>query len=408
MRHFICIFVLLFSGVASADDWPQFLGPHRDGEYAGKAAIVDSFPAAGPTIAWKKKIGDGYATPVIVGGKLIVFHRVAKRNVLECFNAATSDLIWSAGYETRYRDGMGKGDGPRSTPTIADGKVFAFGPDGVLICVALADGKELWQQDTQKEFKSPAGFFGRACSPVVEDGLVLLNIGAPEAGIGAFDAKTGELRWKATGDEASYASPVVASIKNQHYAFFYTRTGLVATDPKSGDILFQHRWRSQQHASVNAASPLVIGNIVFLSSSYETGATALAIDGKKVETLWSGDNILSSQYANIVHKDGFLYGFDGRNDFGDTRLRCVDLKTGAIKWTQDSLAAGPIIVAGDKLIIVLESGELMLVAADPAKYKLLAKSSLLSNPVRAHPALADGFLYARDNGQLICVDLRKK
>ncbi len=407
-RGLAALFIVLFTSPASAEDWPQFLGPTRDAVYSGKTKLAESWPASGPPVVWRKKVGEGFASPVVVDGKLFVFHRAGDRNLLDCLNAGTGEALWSAGYDTEYSDDMGKGDGPRATPAVADGKVFVFGPDGVLMCVDIASKKTAWQVDTRKLYKSPQGFFGRASSPVVHDGLVLLNIGGPAHGVGAFDAKTGELRWKATGDEASYASPVVATLDKTPTALFFTRTGLVAVDPKTGDVFFQHRWRSRQHASVNAASPLVVGDVVVLSSSYETGAVALAVKGKECETLWSGNDILSSQYANLVHKDGFLYGFDGRNDFGDTRLRCVELKAGQVKWTKNELAAGPIVLAGDKLVILLESGELLLAAADAKEFSQLAKAAVLHSPVRTNPALADGMLFARDGKELICFDLRQK
>jgi len=400
--------LLICTSAAHAEDWPQYLGPTRDAVYSGKAALADRWPAAGPAVVWRKKSGEGFASPIVVNGKVFLFHRVGDRNVLDCLTAATGEAVWSTGYDTEYSDDMHKGDGPRATPAVADGKVFAFGPDGVLMCVDIASGKTVWQIDTRKLYKSPQGFFGRACSPVVHEGLVLLNIGGPEHGVGAFDAKTGALRWKATSDEAGYASPIVATLDNIPTALFFTRTGLVAADPKTGDIFFQHRWRSRQHASVNAASPLAVGNIVVLSSSYQTGATALAVKGKEFETIWAGDESISSQYANLVHRDGHLYGFDGRNDFGDTRLRCVDLKTGAVKWTKNELAAGPILLAGDKLIVLLENGDMLLAAASAKEYSQLAKASVLTSPVRAHAALADGLLFARDAKEIVCFDLRQK
>lgn len=404
----VSLVVLSFAAAVHAEDWPQLLGPSRDGVYRGSAKLAATWPDTGPAILWKKKVGEGFASPVIADKKLVLFHRQADRMVLDCFDTLTGKAIWSTGYDTTYSDDMRKGDGPRATPAIADGKVVAFGPDGVLLCADLATGKTLWQLDTRKLYKTPGGFFGRACSPVIEGDLVLLNIGGPEHGIGAFDLKTGALKWHATGDEAGYASPICATIKDTRYAFFFTRTGLIATDPKTGDIFFQHRWRSRQHASVNATTPLVVDSLLFLTSSYQTGATVLAIDGKKFETLWAGDDILSSQYANIVHKDGHLFGFDGRNDFGDTKLRCVDLKTGAVKWTKDELPAGPIVLAGDRLIVLLESGEMQFIEASAKQYALLAKAKLLTSPVRSNPALVDGILYAKDDGQMIAVDLREK
>ncbi len=408
-------FALIANAAAAAADWPQFLGPTRNAVYTGKA-IADELPAAGPKVLWRQKVGEGFASPVVTGSgadaKVILFHRKEDRCVLDCLDASTGKQVWSAGYDTDFFDDMRKGNGPRGTPAIADGKIYAFGPDGVLSCVDLAAGKTIWQVNTAKEHRSPKGFFGRGCSPVVEDGLVFLNIGGPQAGVGAFDAKTGKLMWKAGGDEAGYASPVTAKIGEQKYVFFFTRTGLVACDPKSGELFFEQRWRSKQHASVNAASPLVVGNTIVLSTSYEVGATALAVDGKKFETLWAGEDAIASQYANLVHKDGFLYGFDGRNDFGDTKLRCVDLKTGKVRWTQDGLPAGPIVLAqpegkGDaKLVILLENGDLLFVKATEKEFASMARGKLLREPVRANFALADGLMFARDEQEVVCVDLR--
>ena len=396
---------LMASDVAN-EDWPQFLGPTRDATYRGKVKLASSWPAQGPPIVWKKSVGEGFGSPVITGEKLLLFHRQGNRMLLDCLHAATGKPIWSAGYDTTFSDEMRKGDGPRSTPAVADGRVIAFGPDGVLWCVELTTGKTQWQIDTRKLYRTPGGFFGRACSPLIEGDLVLLNIGGPAHGVGGFDVKTGDLKWKATGDEAGYASPICATIHSKRIAFFFTRAGLVATDPKAGDLILEHRWRSRQHASVNAATPIVVDDLIFLSSSYQTGATTLQLQGNQVRTLWAADDVLSSQYANIVHHQGHLFGFDGRNDFGDTKLRCVELKTGKVKWTQEDLAAGPLLLAEDKLIVLLESGQVQLIKASAVQYQKLASAKLLSAPVRANPALSAGRLYLRDESHLLCVDLR--
>lgn len=402
------VFAVMVSATAAwaGEDWPQFLGPARDATYRGEAKLAATWPEKGPAVIWKMKVGEGFGSPVIVGEKLVLFHRQGNRMMLDCLHPATGKTLWSQGYDTTYSDEMRKGDGPRSTPAVADGRVVAFGPDGVLWCVELATGKTLWQIDTRKLYRTPGGFFGRACSPLIEGDLVLLNIGGPEHGIGAFDVKTGELKWKATADEAGYASPICATIGDQRLAFFFTRTGLVAANPKSGQVLWQHRWRSKQHASVNAATPVIVDDLIFLSASYQTGATTLQLQGDQVRTLWAADEVLSSQYANIVHHEGHLFGFDGRNDFGDTRLRCVEMKTGKVKWTQPDLPAGPLLLAGDKIIVLLESGEVQLIEANAAGYKKLAAAKLLEAPVRANPALSAGLLYLRDETQLIAVDLK--
>lgn len=393
-------------------DWPQFLGPTRDGVYKGKA-IVDELPADGPRIVFKRKVGEGYAGPVVADGKLILFHRVGGEDVVECFDVKALEAdgdakpLWQVKYATRYFDPLGKGNGPRATPAIGDGRVVTFGPSGVLQCIDLNKGELIWRVDTAKEYQSDKGFFGRACSPLIEGDLVLLNIGGTQsgAGIGAFKLSNGELAWKTTDHEAGYASPAAATIRGKRHGLFFTRTGLVAVDPKTGDIRFEQRWRSQQHASVNAATPLAIGNLIFVSSSYQTGALLLAVgDDGEPEKVWSNDESLSAQYVTPVHRDGMLYGFHGRHDFNETSLRCIELKTGKVRWSQP-MPGGPIILADDKLVIVTEDGKLLLAEATPAGYAKLGAATILRDGVRAHPALVEGKLYARDDRELICVEL---
>src|SRR5207253_2339047 len=156
---------------------------------------------------------------------------------------------------------------------------------------------------------------GMACSPLVESNAVIVNIGGIDgAGIVALDAQTGKLLWKSTEEEASYSSPVLASIQNKRYAFFYNRNGLVALAPANGKVFFEFPWRPSLQASVNAATPLVVDDLIFLSTSYGRGATVLRFKESGPEQLWAEDNVLSNHYATSVHHQGFLYGFDGRQE----------------------------------------------------------------------------------------------
>ena len=281
-----------------------------------------------------------------------------------------------------------------------------FGAEGQLHCLDFQTGKKLWSVNTKAEFGASKGFFGTVSSPLVEGSAVMLNIGgANGAGIVAFDETTGKVRWKATNDEASYSSPVAATINGLHYAFFFTRAGLAALDPDSGRTRFEFPWRSRMNASVNAATPLVVDDLVFLSASYQTGAALLRVKDKSVEKVWGADDVLSNHYATSVHDNGFLFGFDGRQEYGEN-LRCVELKTGKIRWSEDRFGAGTVTLAGKRLLILTENGELLLAPASPDGFKPVARAQLLSNGVRAYPALADGHLYARSKDTLVCVDLR--
>jgi outer membrane protein assembly factor BamB len=282
----------------------------------------------------------------------------------------------------------------------------------MLTCLDAADGRLLWNVNTRDEFHAGKGFFGAACSPLVEGGAVLLNIGGqPGAGIVAFDKSTGKVLWKATDDEAGYSSPMAATIRGRRYAFFFTRAGLVAADPADGKVRFQFPWRAEESASVNAATPLVVDDTVFLSACYGTGAVLLRVSDSGAAKVWSGGDILSNHYATSVTRGGFLFGIDGRADPGFSpapSLRCVDLKTGRIAWKDDSTGAATIILADGQLLILTEKGELIRAPASPEGFKPSDRAQIMPVHVRAYPALADGFLYARGTDKLFCFDLGTK
>jgi outer membrane protein assembly factor BamB len=256
-----------------------------------------------------------------------------------------------------------------------------------------------------KRFRVRKGLFGSAGSPLVEDGRVIANIGGPGAGIVAFNAETGAVLWTATDDEASYSSPVGATFGGRRHAVFFTRLGLLGVDPSTGTVRFKRRWRSRSAISVNAATPIVAGDLVFISAAYATGAAVLRVQGTELVELWSSDDVLSNHYATSVVHQGVLYGFHGFQDRSPA-FRAVVLTTGKVAWTLDDFHAGTVTLAGDRLLIVRESGELILAAAAADQFRPLARAQVLPPTVRAYPALADGFLYLRNGDTLACIDLR--
>jgi outer membrane protein assembly factor BamB len=392
--------LLLTWSQAQGEDWPQFLGPGRNGVYAGPP------PRSASAAIWKIDVGQGFSAPVVARGHVILFHRRENRAIVESLDAATGKRVWATEYPTDYRDDFGFDEGPRATPAIAGERIYTFGAEGVLQSLDFATGKRIWSVDTKQKFGPDKGFFGAVCSPLVENGRVLMNVGGPNgAGIVAFDAASGKTLWTATNDEAGYSAPVTTTINGVRHALFFTRAGLVDIDPETGKIRFQFPWRSRSHASVNAAAPLVAGNLVFLSASYGTGATLLQIDGSGAKQLWASDDALSSHYSTSVYRDGYLYGYHGRQEYGQS-LRCVELKTGKVQWNADGFGAGTVTLAGDRLLLVRENGELMLAPASPKEFKPLAHAQLLPPVVRAYPALADGKLYVRNERMLACFGLK--
>src|SRR5881397_1416461 len=351
MRHLIlaAMFAVTIQST-TVTDWPQFLGPDRNSVYQGPA-LAETWLPKGPRVVWQKQVGQGFAGPAVAQGRLILFHRLANEEVVEALDVRTGAGQWRYAYPTAYRDDFGFDEGPRAVPVVADGVVYTFGAEGQLHAINLKTGTRVWSEDTRKRFGVAKGFFGAAGSPLVEGGKALANVGGRNAGIVAFDAKAGTVAWTATTDEASYSSGTAATIGGRRSAIFLTRNGVVGLDPSTGMVQFERRWRSRISASVNAATPLVIGDLIFVSAEYGPGAAVLRVDGSNLKELWASDEVLSNHYATSVHRDGYLYGFHGRQEFGPS-FRAVELRTGKVRWRQDGFHAGSVMLARDRLLIL--------------------------------------------------------
>lgn len=385
---------------AGAADWPQFLGPRRDG------TVAESLPklAADPRVRWALPAGSGFAGPAVAAGKAYLHQRVDDREVLRCVEVASGKTVWEDSQPTDYADDFGFDDGPRAVPAVADGRVFTLGANGRLLSRSTRDGHTIWEFDLRKHAGASKGFFGFACSPLIQGNRLLLNVGGPAgAGVAAFAADSGKVLWQLSDDEAGYASPVAASWAGRTNSLFFTREGLVGVDAESGRQTFTYPWRAGMNASVNAASPLVLGTEVFLTASYGAGAVLLDCAGPTPRPLWSGDESLSSHYSTPVRKVDLLFGFHGRQEQRPA-LRCVEWKTGKVRWSEERFGAGTLAEAGGQLVILRESGELVIAPASGDKFQPGHRSQPLGR-CRAAFALADGVLYARDQRQWVAVDL---
>ena len=398
--------LLLIPAVALCANWPQFLGPNRDGSYPDDD-VADSFPDSGPAVVWEKSIGAGFSNPVVANGRLILFHRVGGNEVVDALDAETGKPVWRFEYPTSYRDDFGFDEGPRAAPVISGGQVYTFGAQGVLHCLQFAGGGKIWSLDTHKEFGVSKGFFGAAGSPLVEGQRVILNVGGSDgAGLVALDKDTGRLLWKATNDGASYASPIMATFGGKPHLLAFTRAGLVGADPATGAIYFQFPWRARSNASVNAATPLVVDDLIFLSASYGTGAVLLRVNGTKLEKIWSGEDSLANHYSTGVYYDGHLYGYHGRQEYGQS-FRAIEVRTGKVRWSEESFGAGTVTRVGNRLLLLRENGELLMIRATAERFDVISRAQILPGTVRAYPALANGLFYARNENTLVCVRLRK-
>jgi outer membrane protein assembly factor BamB len=376
---------------APAQDWPQWRGANRDAKAGGFTA-----PKEWPkelTQKWSTPVGAGDSTPALVGSKLYVFSREGGDEVTRCLDATTGKEIWKDRYEVAAISGPAAGlhSGPRSSPTVADGKVITFGVSGTLSCLDAATGKKLWRKD---DFSGQWPRFYTASSPIVTDGLCIAVLGGQsEGGIVAYDLATGDQKWKWTGDGAGYSSPEVMSVGDTKMIVTLTAKKIVGLAVADGKLLWEQPFVAQG-MNYNAATPIVDGQTVFYAGSGR-GTKAVKVektgDGFAAKELWSNpDN--GVQFNSPVLKGGQIYGVSK-----DGILFCLDAKDGKTLWTTTLGGRGfaSVVDAGSVLLALTPQGDLVVFEPSDKEYKKLA-SYKVGSDVYAYPIAAGKGLYAKD------------
>jgi outer membrane protein assembly factor BamB len=390
---------------ARAGDWPQILGPARDGHAQGEK-LAAAWPEAGPPKLWDRSVGQGYAGVAVAAERVYLFHRQGNEELLECLAANSGEPVWKASFPADYSGGVDSDKGPRCVPVVAGQQVVVLGAAGVLRCLAIADGSVRWQRDLREEFQADEGYFGFGSTPLAVGAKLLVNVGGkPDAGIVAFSLADGRTLWQATKDDASYSAPTLARIDGQPLAIFATRSHAVGVAPESGALAFRLPF-GPRGPSVTAATPLVFDDRVFLTANYGEGALLAAVARGEATAVWESGDALSSQYPTPIYYDGHLYGVDGREDQGRASFRCVEAATGKVKWSEENFGMAHAVLADGKLIVQQVSGELLLVEPSPAAFRPLAQAKAIKTQARPLPALSNGRLYTRDGWKLSCFDLR--
>lgn len=390
---------------ATAADWPGMLGPTRDGQSI-ETGLNWKWGKDGPPQAWKIDVGAGFAGVCVAGGAVHLFHRVENDETLSALDLDTGKEKWNFKYRTKYRDDFGFDNGPRCVPLVSGGRVFLHGADGDLHAVDAKTGKKLWGKNLMAEYKPKKGYFGVGAGPVVIGEVLLVNVGAKAAAVVGFDTATGKELWKVGDDGPGYSSPAVMDVDGKPHAVFLTRAGVMVVRPTDGKLTHSLSWRSRLDASVNAATPLVRNDELFVTSSYGTGGTLRKLKANELEEVWANDSSMSCQYNTPVLVREFLYGTHGRADTKTGELRCVNWKTGDLMWNEKGFGVAHLIAVDGGLLAVTETGEAVRVEASEKAYKEVTRAKVLDGVVRAAPALADGRLYIRNEKQLVCVKLK--
>lgn len=398
--------------------------------------------AAGPAKVWSLTKGTGYASPVVSGGKVVLFHRIGDELIVECVDAATGAPIWKRSRATDFRDPYGFNNGPRATPVIDGDRVFVHGPSGVLAAHRMSDGEPLWQVHTSERFKVPENYFGVGSTPLAHGDSLIVNVGgAGGESVVAFDKASGEVRWIAKHEwGASYASPMIRTFAGTESLLVFAggpsrppSGGLLLIDPSSGAVRSSFPLRSKRYESVNASNPVVGGDRVFITSSYRTGAALLEVTGgTSLKKVWAKD-VMQCHFGTPVLVGNHLFGFDGSGK-NDTYLQCIAWDTGEQvwrempEWTEKvsvsgqvrdvsyTFGRGSILFADGDLLILGEEGHLAWAKASASGYEEISRTRLfIASETWTPPVVSRGLLYVMQNNKdavtgappaLHCYDLR--
>lgn len=396
----------------SAADWPQHLGPRRDGISTEKALRFD-WKENKPRELWKIPLGSGYGSPVIVGERLFVMARKGDRDFIYCLAADSGKEVWKHDAVATFRDEQGQCSGPRSTPTYHDGKLYCLMSRGELLCLDAKEGKEHWRKNTFTETGAaePDGRFwwGVSVSPLVEGDLVIVQPGGKKGNsVAAFHKDTGKLAWTSGDDPPGYASPIAVAIGRRRQLIVPTGQSILGLDPEKGTILWRYGFGNRFNAT--CATPVWADGLLFVSAAYGTGSAALELvekDGKwKAVEKWT-QREMQNLFATSLAIDGKLYGCSG--DLGAIFIRCLELQSGKILWEERSLDRVTMLAADGHLLALGERGGLKLLEINPKKYVLKAElADVMAYKAWAVPVIAHGRLYIRDEKSLLCWDLRPK
>jgi outer membrane protein assembly factor BamB len=407
----LALAVMLVSvGPVAAGDWPQWLGPDRDGSSPETIGIWKE----APKVLWRVPVGEGHSSPVVAGGKVYLHTRVKDKEEesVEAFDAAEGKPLWQKTYPRGSFSSV-FGLGPRATPAVAGGKVFTLGVTGILTAWEADSGKELWRVDTLKEFKAANLFFGVSASPLVDGGRVLVMPGGKGGSLAALEGDSGKVAWQTGDSPASYASPIITKSNESRQAVFFTGAGLSAVAPDAGKPLWEFPFRDDLNES--STTPVRAGNLL-IASTVTKGSVALTLtekDGKPaVEKKWANPALNCYFSTPVTVGKDHLFMVTGKASLlnAEVTLRCVEAATGKEVWSKPKVGryhAALLRLADGKLLLHGDDGMLRLLAPNVEKYEELSASKVCGK-TWAHPALANGRLYLRDEKELICLEAKAK
>ena len=405
---FLCVTGILVP-TGFADDWSQFLGTHRNG-VSIETGLVSEWPATGPKIIWRTPLGVSMSSVAVNDGRAYTLFQNDQEVFIVALNAVDGKELWRTPFAAAYENAMG--NGPRATPTVSGGIVFAFTGEGVLAAFRAKDGIELWTANVPRVLNGMASEYGMSCSPLVLEKLVVVHTGSETSAVAAFDVQSGKLVWKSATGKAGYASPLMMELAGKNQIVTLTGAGAFGIDSEAGSVLWHFPFPTEYDC--NTACPVQMDDDHVLISAGENHGSVLLQIAKTdksfaVSEVWSSlgkDSQLRAEWQTPVIHDDHLYGLDNSGSAGPiTNLVCIRLKDRKTMWQKARFGKSNLILADGKLFMTTMNGEVVIVEASPKAFNELGRATIMET-TRQAPSLSNGYLFVRDDKEVICIDVR--
>jgi len=375
--------------------WTDFRGPNRLGIY-DQAPILTQWPAGGLKRLWKQPVGGGYASFVVADGLAFTIEQRRDQEVVAAYDVGTGRERWTNSWKALFQEGMG-GDGPRTTPVYDEGRVYALGAEGEMRCIEAGTGKVIWNKNILTENGARNLTWAQSASPLIVDGkVIVLPGGSGGKSVVAYDKVTGKTVWSSLDDEQSYTSPMVVTLGGKRQLLIVSALRAMGLTIEDGKLLWDFPWVTEYH--INSAQPLLVGpNRFFISAGYGHGAALVELtpEGEKFKTrtVWQNTKMKNKFNTSVLYQ-GHIYGMD------EAILACIHADTGDLKWKGGRYGYGQLLLADGHLVVLTESGEVVLVKANPAKHEEVAQFSAIEGKTWNHPAIAGGVLFVRNTTEM--------
>ena len=390
----------LAQGNQLTNDWPQFLGPHRN-SMVEQPWLTRDWRAQPPQRLWLRPVGPGWSGFAVAGNRAITQEQRGENEIVICYDLLSGAPLWAYAYPAHFQSPLA-GEGPRATPTIAAHRVYALGSTGVLNCLDLETGKLLWSKDLERDTGAKVGEWGMSCSPLIVDDLAVVSAGGSDnRSLVAYRAATGDFVWGHGTDGAAYSSPFLVTLAGTVQILIFNGGGVSAHDSATGTNLWRYHWPGgHPHVSMPVIIP---GDRLLVSSGYGVGSELLQIQKDSAgafnaNRIWKSTR-LKAKFTNLIYRDGFIYGLD------DGVMVCLDASNGDRRWKEGRYGHGQEILVRDVLLVCAESGEVVMLDPNPQASRELTRFSALTGKTWNPPALAGQYLLVRNDKKAACYRL---